>query len=122
MHQLTKDPEWLLARGQDTGARPRPAADAFELTRYLDYCSEMLSLTGKVAALYVQRFQDPVALDAVNEVENLTTGLSRKIWQKLTVLYAMPPVDIAAPATVAGSSAPTPPAVTPAAPVTPASR
>jgi hypothetical protein len=65
----------------------------FELSRYLDYCSEALSLTGKVAALYVQRFDDAVALDAVNEVEQLTTGLSRKIWQKLTVLYAMPPVE-----------------------------
>ena len=45
----------------------------FELSRYLDYCSEALSLTGKVAALYVQRFDDPVALQAVNEVEELTT-------------------------------------------------
>jgi hypothetical protein len=29
----------------------------------------------------------------VNEIEELTTGLSRKIWQKLTVLYTLPPVD-----------------------------
>lgn len=58
----------------------------FELSRYLDYCSELLSLTGKVAALYVQDFQDPVVLAAVNEIEELTTGLSRKIWQKLMVL------------------------------------
>ena len=65
----------------------------FELSRYLDYCSEALSLTGKVAALYVQPFDDPVALDAVSEVEQLTTGLSRKIWQKLTVLFSMPPVE-----------------------------
>ena len=49
MHQLTKDPEWVLDRG-----RPRPASCAprtmsrFELSRYLDYCSEALSLTGKV--------------------------------------------------------------------------
>ena len=25
----------------------------------------------------------------MNEVEALTTGLSRKIWQKLTILYSM---------------------------------
>jgi hypothetical protein len=62
---------------------------AFELGRYLDYCSEMLALTGKVAAVYIQRFEDPVALQAVNEVEDLTTGLSRKIWQKLMVLYTL---------------------------------
>jgi hypothetical protein len=58
----------------------------------------------------------------VNEVEQLTTGLSRKIWQKLTVLYAMPPVEAAVAATAAGSSGPTIPAGTPGAPVTPASR
>ena len=47
----------------------------------------MLSLTGKIAALYVQDFEDGVVLAAVNEVEDLTTGLSRKIWQKLMILY-----------------------------------
>ena len=31
------------------------------------------------AALYVQRFQDTVLLDAVDDVEDLTVGLSRKI-------------------------------------------
>ena len=31
----------------------------FELMRYLDYCSEMLSLTGKLAALYMQNMRDP---------------------------------------------------------------
>ena len=70
MHQLTKDPD----SGQPL------------LSYYLDYCSEMLSLTGKVAALYVQNFEDSVALQAVNEIEDLTTGLSGKIWQKLTIV------------------------------------
>jgi hypothetical protein len=92
MHQLTKDPEWVLARGRETGVVKHRSMTPFELSRYLDYCSEALSLTGKVAALYVQRFDDGVALQAVNEVEELTTGLSRKVWQKLTVLYAMPPL------------------------------
>ena len=59
---------------------------AFELNRYLDYCSEMLSLTGKIAALYVQHFDDSDAVAAVSEVEQLTTGLSRKIWQKIMIL------------------------------------
>ena len=36
-------------------------------------------------------FDDAVALAAVNEIENLTTGLSRKIWQKIMILYAMGP-------------------------------
>lgn len=88
MHQLTKDPEWVLDRGRETGVLPSRRLDAFALSRYLDYCSEALSLAGKVAALYIQDFGDPVALQAVNEVEALTTGLSRKIWQKLMILHA----------------------------------
>ena len=58
----------------------------YELKRYLDYCSEMLSLCGKIAAVYAQNFHDPVALNAVNEIENLATGLSHKIWQKIMIL------------------------------------
>jgi hypothetical protein len=84
MHQLTKDPEQLLVHG--TPSSPKRNLSPAELMRYLDYCSEMLSLIGKLAALYVQKFDDPVALAAVNEVEELTTGLSRKIWQKIMIL------------------------------------
>jgi hypothetical protein len=89
MHQLTKDPEWVLDRGADVAAGPARLMTPFELSRYLDYCSEMLSITGKIAALYIQRFDDSVALQAVNEVESVTTGLSGKIWQKLMILYAL---------------------------------
>ena len=88
MHQLTKDPERLLARVTGTPSSPRQNLSPAELGRYLDYCSEMLSLIGKLAALYVQKFDDPVALAAVNEVEDLTTGLSRKIWQKIMIINA----------------------------------
>lgn len=86
MHQLTKDPERVLVRGMNTASSPKRNLTPTELMRYLDYCSEMLSLIGKLAALYVQKFDDPVALAAVNEVEELTTGLSRKIWQKIMTL------------------------------------
>jgi hypothetical protein len=89
MHQLTKDPEQLLVRGKETPSSPKRNLSAFELMRYLDYCSEMLSLIGKLAALYVQKFDDPVALAAVNDVEELTTGLSRKIWQKIMILNSI---------------------------------
>lgn len=88
MHQLTKDPERLLARLAETPSSPKQNLNPSELGRYLDYCSEMLSLIGKLAALYVQKFDDPVALAAVNEVEDLTTGLSRKIWQKIMIINA----------------------------------
>src|ERR1051325_6870240 len=92
MHQLTKDPERLRTR--DTASSPKRTMSGSELIRYLDYCSEMLSLIGKIAALYVQKFDDPVALVAVNEVEELTTGLSRKIWQKIMILNAYPAEEL----------------------------
>lgn len=69
-----------------TLAALHPLRSLAQLGRYLDYCSELLSLISKIAALHVQRFNEPVVLGAVNEIEALTTGLSGKIWQKITVL------------------------------------
>lgn len=86
MHQLTKDPDQFLAERRPTSSSPSRTLTPAELSRYLDYCSELLSLTGKVAALYAQQLEDPVVLGAVSEVEALTTGLSGKIWQKLVIL------------------------------------
>ena len=86
MHQLTKDPERLRRSELFTESSPKPDMTPFLLGRYLHYCSEMLSLIGKVAALYLQAFQDDVVLDAVDDIEDLTTGLCRKIWQKLMIL------------------------------------
>jgi hypothetical protein len=92
MHQLTKDPERLMSPRENTPSSPERLMSAPDLGRYLDYCSELLALTSKIAALFVQHFNDPVVLSTVNEVETLVTGLSGKIWQKITLL------DRAAPA------------------------
>jgi hypothetical protein len=86
MHQLTKDPEHVLGLGPATTSSPERVLTRFELARYLDYCSEMLSLTSKLAALYVQTFDDRTVLAAVSDVQALTTGLSNKIWQKIMIL------------------------------------
>jgi hypothetical protein len=88
MHQLTKDPSLVLGRERDTAASPKRKMTAFELGRYLDYSSEMLSLAGKVAALYAQDLDDPVVVEAVNDIEMLATNLSRKIWQKIAILQS----------------------------------
>ncbi|MCB0064857.1 MAG: hypothetical protein KDE19_22185 [Caldilineaceae bacterium] len=88
MHQLTKDPEYVLRQGIATASSPERTMTSHELGRYLDYCSEMLSLTGKLAALYNQSIDDSVVLNTVNEIESLTTGLARKIWQKLMILHS----------------------------------
>ena len=91
MHQLTKDPERLMSPREDTPSSPERTMSAQELGRYLDYCSELLALSSKIAALFVQQFNDPVVLSTVNEVETLVTGLSGKIWQKITLLERVLP-------------------------------
>ena len=86
MHQLTKDPEQLISPAMATATSQRREMTRFGLARYLDYCSEMLSITNKVAALYVQYLDDAVVLSSVNSIQNLATGLSAKIWQKINIL------------------------------------
>ncbi|HEY8428844.1 MAG TPA: hypothetical protein VIL20_10735 [Sandaracinaceae bacterium] len=98
-HQLTKTPEMIGHDELRTPSSPVRKYTAFELGRYLDYCSEMLALIGKIAALYGDGFGDPESLEAVNEIEELTVGLQSKIWQKLSRLQAIGPgtLDVAAP-------------------------
>lgn len=86
MHQLTKDPTSFVQAHQRTPSSPERNMTPFELMRYLDYCAEMLSITGKLAALYLQKLNDPVVADAVNEIENLTGNFSSKVWQKIMIV------------------------------------
>lgn len=90
MHQLTKDPLVVLGGGPATASSPERGMTPFELGRYLDYCSEMLSLTAKLAALYLAHSRDPAVTAAVDEIQDLTTSLSRKIWQKIALLQTSP--------------------------------
>lgn len=91
MHQLTKDPEYVLFPVTVTASSPQRTLTRFLLVRYLDYCSEMLSLTSKIAALHVQYLNDAVVLEAVSDIETLTGTLSGKIWQKIMILDASSP-------------------------------
>lgn len=86
MHQLTKDPTVVLGGGKPTKASPERRMTRFELSRYLDYCAEMLALVSKLAALYAGATHDEAIIGAVNEMEILTSDLGRKIWQKITIL------------------------------------
>lgn len=88
MHQLTKDPSRVMGLQTKTASSPGSDMTPYQLVRYLDYCTEMLSLTGKVASLYAQNFRDSVVMAAVTEVENLTTGLAEKIWHKIVILHS----------------------------------
>lgn len=86
MHQLTKDPESVSGERSRTESSPKRTMTQFELGRYLDYSSELLSVIGKIAAIYGRRLQDPVVLEAIDGAEDLATGLARKIWQKIAIL------------------------------------
>jgi hypothetical protein len=97
MHQLTKDPDQLLGHMR-TASSPERRLTRFQLGRYLDYCTEMLALIGKIGALYAQYTSDAVALSAVDQVEDLTSSLSQKIWQKIMVLHQLPGESEAQPA------------------------
>ncbi|CAM3572273.1 hypothetical protein [Nocardioides zeicaulis] len=90
MHQLTKDPERLRPDFVRTGASVRSDLTRSEMEHYLDYCSETLSLIGKVAALCAEESRDALVLTTVSDLEMLTTGMSRKIWQKISLLPRLP--------------------------------
>jgi hypothetical protein len=87
MHQLTKDPSLVGCDLPLTTSSPVRNITEGELLRYLDYCSELLSLTGKLAAIYAQNLPSSTVITSVNEIETLTTDLSRKVWQKIMVLH-----------------------------------
>jgi hypothetical protein len=86
MHQLTKDPVTLDPAYRPTGHSPDRTLDGVGMSRYLDYCSELLAITGKLAALYAQAVPDDGVAAAVNDIELLGASLSRKIWQKITMI------------------------------------
>jgi len=64
----------------DNNSRARH--DPYQLNGYLDYCSELLSILGKLAAIFAQSLPETELVKAVNDVEDLSNSLSRKIWQK----------------------------------------
>jgi aryl carrier-like protein len=95
MHQLSKDPEQLRPTFVPTPVSRPLEMTRDEMERYLDYCSELLALVGKTAALCAEESRDSLVLETVSTIETLTVSISRKIWQKISTL---PAPDDAAPA------------------------
>jgi hypothetical protein len=89
MHQLTKDPSKFIVGG-NTPSSPPLLLNQFQMTRYLDYCSEMVSLTSKVAVLFGQSLEDQAVAEVVSDIEHVSAGLAQKIWQKITMLQELP--------------------------------
>lgn len=88
MHQLTKDPSKFIV-GRNTPSSPPLLLNEFQMTRYLDYCSEMLSLTSKVAVVFGQYLDNPAVAEVVSDIERVSAGLSQKIWQKIMILQQL---------------------------------
>ncbi len=86
MHQLTKDPTEMLGSSKYNNRPPEKQMNRGQLHQYLSYCSQLLALNSKIAALFAQNMNDPVVLEAVNDLENLDQGLAAKIWQKIMIL------------------------------------
>jgi hypothetical protein len=85
MHQLTKEPESL--RDAFAGSLDDDVdLTAEQVEYYLEYCTELLSIVSKAAALCAEESQDDVVLTTVSTIETLTMGMSRKVWQKIFVL------------------------------------
>jgi hypothetical protein len=109
MHQLTKDPS-AASIGGKTESSPVRTLTPYDLSRYLDYCAEMMSLTSKVAVLFAQSLPDPVVTDAVSDIERIATGMAQKVWQKIMMLdatiHSVP--SPGRPANSPASSSPTP--------------
>ena len=80
---------WLVL-GPRTATSDLIAAGILGLAGITDWLdgklARMLNQQSKLGALLVQDFADPPTLTAVNEIEELTSGLSRKIWQKIIIL------------------------------------
>jgi hypothetical protein len=86
MYQLSKDPIDPRLSPYDTRSSPKRDMTPYEVSRYLDYSSEVLALISKVAALYIHDFDDPVVLAGVDGLQRLLDGLSQKIWHKASIV------------------------------------
>jgi hypothetical protein len=108
MHQLTKDPSKFIVGG-NTKSSPPLLLNEFQMTRYLDYCAEMMSLTSKVAVVFGQYLDDLAVAEVVSDIERVSSGLSQKIWQKIVILQQLREKEVAAAAVSEGDKAAFPP-------------
>lgn len=87
MHQLTKDPHvYCEAYKFSSEHSPERLLSPFEFQRYLIYCTEFLSLISKVSAIFSHSIEDNAVAKNADEIENLSSLISNKIWQKLIIL------------------------------------
>jgi len=86
LHQLQKDPEQFLVEREVGDAHKHVELSVFQMARYLDYCTEILSLVGNVAVIYAQPSNDPTVHEAADDLQQLAGNLANKMWQKIMIL------------------------------------
>lgn len=87
--QLDKDPDRLhFNKDQRTEKSPTlgKANTAFLLSRYLDYCAELLSLLAKISCLYRDKVSDEVVLGKLSDFDRLTNQLRANISTKMSLI------------------------------------
>jgi hypothetical protein len=87
--QLDKDPDRLhFSSEQRTENSPTlgKANTAFLLSRYLDYCSELLSVLSKIACLYRERVSDEAVLSRLGDFDRLASQLRSNIGSKMGLI------------------------------------
>ena len=65
-----------------------------DLWHYLSFCTDLLAVSAKLAACFAQRQTDRIVLDTINEIESLSTNLSRKVWQKMSFIRLAQPAPV----------------------------
>lgn len=83
MHQLYKDPTYLLL---DTAAMPVRTMSLHQLLAYLGFCSELMTLTSKLASTYAVDITDPLVHQAVDDIQSYAGELVRGIRTKLQLV------------------------------------
>ncbi len=94
--QLDKDPDRLyFSKEQQTDKSPTlgKANTAFLLSRYLDYCAELLSLLAKIGCLYRDKVSDEVVLGKLGDFDRLTNQLRANISTKMGLITHSQPKD-----------------------------
>jgi hypothetical protein len=86
LHQLQKDPEQFVIQRAEGDATTITELSVGQMARYLDFCTELLSLVGNVAVIYAQPSNDPVVHEAGDDLQQLAGSLASKIWQKIMIL------------------------------------
>lgn len=92
--QLDKDPDRLhFSSDQRTPTSPTlgKANTAFLLGRYLDYCSELLSVLSKIACLYRERVSDEAVLSRLGDFDRLSNQLRANIGSKMGLIVPSQP-------------------------------